>query len=294
MRKLILVGIVLLSFVPRQHLFAQDAVADSLINNILFDENDGLFDALIADKNFHFIYSRVNYESNTFFAGRDIGFDMFNLTTQLAYFHSLGISLGAAAAYYSEMDPRISTVVLMGGYSGRFFNNPNYRYRISYSRYFFPKSIVLESSLFNSSIAGGLTFDKKIIGSRLDYSYLIGDDPSYQVSWDIYSKINVLKFNLIDKIRFEPEISFYLGNDNAIISKVGVIPGRIPIYYTTYTEQEGFGWMNTELLLPITIDYKNFDFELGYNINFPRSSITTEKFKVASYFNFSIGYIISL
>lgn len=294
MKSSILIVIVLLTSLLFEKLYAQDAELDSLVNNLLFDENDGMFEALSSDKKFHFIYSRLNYESNTYFAGRDIGFDQYNMTSQLAYFHSIGISLAAAAAYYSEMDPKISTVVLMGGYSGRFFKKADYRYRISYSRYFFPQNNLLESSLFNSSIAAGLTFDKKIFGSRFDYSYLIGDDPSSQLSWDLYSNINIYKFNLIDKIRFEPEISFYFGSDKTIISKIGIIPGRVPTYYTSYVEKEGFGWMNTELIMPISIDYKNFDFELAYIINLPRSTITTEKFNATTYFSFSIGYIISL
>lgn len=274
--------------------YSQTERIDSLLNQILFDDEDGYLEVINSSKKFQFLYSRVSYDSNTFFAGRDIGINQYNMTGQIAYFHSIGISLGAAAAYYSEIDPRISTVLVMAGYSGKFTKSMDYRYRVSYSRYFFPESNTLASSSFDNSISGGVTIDKKIAGTRLDYSLLVGSETNSQVSWDLYGQINILKFGLSDRIRFEPELSFYFGNDKTIITQTGVIPGRFPQEYTTEVEKVDFGWMNTELKLPITLNYRKFDFEIGYNFNFPRSIVSTENPESTSYFNFSVGYLISL
>lgn len=274
--------------------FSQETQLDSVLNEVLFDDED-FIELVSSSQNFQFLYTRMNYDSKTYFAGRDIGFQQYNMTGQIAYFHSIGINLGAAAVYYSAMDPKISTFVLMGGYNGKLFGSSDYRYRVSYDRYFFPQSEVLSASSFNSSISGGFTIDKKIAGTRLDYSLLMGKEYGSQVSWDLYGDITVYKFGKFNRIKFEPELSLYFGTDQTIITQLGIIPGRFPSQYElTEIQREKFGWMNTELKLPVTLSLGDFDFELGYNLNFPRLVIDSEKLQTTSYLNFSIGYLISL
>jgi len=274
--------------------YSQEDRIDSLLNVLLFEDEDFMQMASSSD-NFQFIYSRVNYDTKTFFAGRDIGLDQYNMTGQVSWFHSCGISLGAAAVYYSAMDPKISTALLMAGYNGRFTKSPDYRFRESYNRFFFPSSDFPSSFSFNSSVGAEITIDKKIAGTRLDYSLLMGKKYGSQLSWDIYGDFVFLKLGKFDRIKFEPEVSFYAGSDKTITSQLGIVPGRLPReYVVTEVETNKFGWMNTELKLPVTVNYKSFDFEIGYNLNFPRSVVSTEKLASTSYFNFSIGYIISL
>lgn len=274
---------------------SQEDRIDSLLNILLFEDEDVL-DLVNSTEKFQFLYTRVSYDTRTFFAGRDIGLDQYNMSGQVSWFHSSGISLGAAAVYYSAMDPKINTVLLMAGYSGHFTKkSPDYRFRLSYDRFFFPTSDTLISSKFNSSASAGITIDKKIAGTRLDYSLLMGKEYNSQLSWDIYGRFVLHKFGKYDRIKFEPEVSFYAGNDQTIISQLGVVPGSKPQKFTvTQSEQINFGWMNTELKLPLSVGYKNFDFEFGYNLNFPRSIVTNEKLESTSFFNFSIGYLISL
>jgi hypothetical protein len=273
---------------------SQEDRIDSLLNILLFEDEDVL-DLVSSSDKFQFLYTRVSYDTKTFFAGRDIGLNQYNMSGQLSWFHSCGISLGAAAVYYSAMDPKINTVLLMAGYSGHFTKSPDYLFRLSYDRFFFPTSDTLISSKFNSSASAGITIDKKIAGTRLDYSLLMGKEYNSQLSWDIYGRFVLYKIGKYDRIKFEPEVSFYAGNDQTIISQLGVIPGsKPPKFAVTESEQTKFGWMNTELKLPVSIGYKNFDFEFGYNLNFPRSIVTTEKLESTSFFNFSIGYLISL
>jgi len=277
-----------------EKLSAQESKIDSVLNEFLFD-NEDLLELVRSSRNFQFIYSRLNYDSKTFFAGRDIGIEQFNSTAQMSYFHSIGISIGGAAVYYSQLDPKISTIMLMAGYSNKLFNSTDYRYRISYNRYFFPKSEFLTAGTFNSSLGFGFTFDKKSGGSRIDYSLLIGNELASQLSWDLYADLLIMKFGRSKNIKFEPEISMYFGSDKTIITQVGIVPGRLPRQFTfTEVESQKFGWMNTEIKLPLTINYKDFDFEFGYNFNLPRSLFSSEQIDPSSYFNFSVGYLFSL
>ena len=52
--------------------------------------------------------------------------------------------------------------------------------------------------------------------------------------------------------------------------------------------------MNSELSFPLILSFHNFDFEAGYNINFPRALGDNQALKIVSTLNFSIGYIIGL
>lgn len=60
-------------------------------------------------------------------------------------------------------------------------------------------------------------------------------------------------------------------------------------------ENSKFGLLNTAIILPISLDYKDFDLEIGYNINLPNSMFDDgEDLPVTTYFNVSLGYIFSL
>lgn len=168
---LFLILVFLCSFQPL--VYSQDDQIDSLLNEVIFEDDD-LLDMLITSKNFQFLYSRLDYDTKTYFAGRDIGFTHFNATGQIVYFHSSGFSIGAASVYYRDLAPGINTHLITLGYNGLFTKLPDYRFRISYNRYFFAKSDSQSASSFNSSANVGITIDKKLIGTRLDYSLLIG------------------------------------------------------------------------------------------------------------------------
>lgn len=288
-----LIFIFLWLFKPAAH--AQDLSVDSLVSEFL-DTDEDMIDMLMNSGKFQFLYARTNYDSKTLFAGRDIGFQKFNGTGQLAYFHSSGISLGAAAVYYGDLVPRVSTALLMIGYNGLIAKSPDYRYRVSYDRYFFPKGDSIAKSSINSSIGLGFTVDKKIAGARFDYSLLIGSKTYSQLLAAFYGDFLLARLGKSNHIKFEPELAFHAGKDRALVTKLGVVPGVRPIRYTIIEqEQEKFGWMNTELQLPVTVSYNNFDFELGFNINFPRAVANpSETYKRTTYFNLSIGYLVDL
>lgn len=282
-------------FIFRPAINAQEQSVDSLINEF-FDSDEDLLDLLIASRKFQFLYSRFNYDTKTLFAGRDIGFQKFNAIGQLAYFHSSGLSVATAAVYYRDLVPKISTALIMAGYNGVFTKSADYRYRISYNRYFFPRGDSITRNSINSSIGIGFTVDKKYAGFRLDYALLVGSKKYSQVLGSVYGDFLLLRMGQSIPIKFEPEASFYAGNDQVIITDLEAIPDMVSVQYSLNAlEKEKFGWMNTELQLPITSSYKNFDFEFGYNINFPRAVANpTETYQPTNYFNFSIGYLFDL
>lgn len=276
------------SFLPE--LWAQEEKLDSLLDIILFEDEE-MVSLLTGKYNYQFLYARTHFENKSYFSGRDIGIDQYNYSAQLSYFHSVGINLAMGMIWYSQFNPRLYATSLSAGYSGKFGKSNDYRYRTSYSRYIFSEMDSVDSHAFNSAFAAGLTIDKGFIGTRFDLALLTGDETAGQASIDLFGDITLVKLGTFDHIKFEPELSFFLGKEIMAYYELGG-PAQNQEYYLV--EDSEFGLLNMAIRLPLTIDFKNFDLEFGYNINFPRSMISGEELPMTTYFNVSLGYIFSL
>lgn len=292
LRKYLILSLLFL-LIPTHKVFSQEAELDSILDKVLFEDEEFL-SLLSASGNFQFIYARTNYENRTYFAGRDIGINQYNTTGQLVYFHSIGIHAGIGGVWYDGFEPKLYNTMLSTGYSGKIGRSGDYRYRASFDQYFFGKVDTVDHT-FSNSLNAGATIDKNFAGTRIDVSLLTGKETGVQVSWDFYGDFRLLKLGTYDKIRFEPEVSFYFGSEEIVFAKIGRGTGTLPrnrqIYYSYQTK---FGLLNTEIMFPVTVDYKNFDLEVGYNINIPKTFQPDTKIPVSSYFNVSLGYIFSL
>lgn len=268
---------------------------DSLIEEVIFEDAE-LSSLLGGNSNFQFLYGRLNFESNTYYAGRDLGNNQLNTTGQLVYFHSCGLNVALSGVWYEKLEPRYAATAVSVGYSRKFNFLKDFRFRASYDRYFYSSNDSVTDYTFNSSINFGTTYRKKWGGSRVGFSLLTGNETRGQISWDFFADFVIAKFGFFDKLEFEPEVSFFFGSEDVIDVTVGRVIGplgrpRPSINYFTSTE---FGLMNTELQFPLTLSLSNFDFELGYNINLPHSLDPDFNYDVTGYLNFSVGYILSL
>jgi hypothetical protein len=290
-RKICVVLLILSKIV--QESVAQDDELDSLLNEVLFEDRE-LFSLLHGKEKIQFIYARTNFENKSFFAGRDIGINQSNTTAQVYYFHSIGIYAGIAGVSYSRFDPKIYTTLLSAGYSGKLTKSEDYRFRASFDKYFFRQNDSLQNN-YSNSINLGATIDKEIAGSRFDFSILTGKETGFQFSWDFYGDIKIADPGTSGSIKFEPEFSLYFGSEEVIYFEIGKVTGGLPGLRKPVSKLTNkFGLLNREIILPVVFDYKNFDFELGYNINFPKTFQPRTKLPTKSYFNFSVGYIFSL
>lgn len=268
---------------------SQESELDSLLDVILFEDEEWL-SLLTGKNNYQFLYLRTHFENRSYFSGRDIGIEQYNYSAQASYFHSLGFNVGVGGIWYSQFDPRLYATSLTVGYSGKFDKKGDLRFRTSYNRYFFSKVDSIDSHAFNNAFGVGTTLDKGVVGTRLDFALLTGEETAGQLSWDLYGDITLIKLGTFDRIKFEPEISLFLGKEIVAYYELGGL-GQSQEY--VWMEDSEFGLLNTSIKLPITIDYKGFDLEIGYNINFPNSMLTKDKLPRTSYFNVSLGYIFS-
>lgn len=284
--------------------FSQEKNLDKILDEFLFgtDNNDSLLNELSVNDldlndlintmyNYRFIYIRSEFENKTFFSGQDLGIKQYNITSQVYYQGPKGLNIGIAGIMYSQFDPRYNTTILTAGYNNRIHGIKGMNIRALYSRYFFAKADSVKENAFNSSADLGLTYQWKVLGSSADISALMGNQNSVQINWDIFADITVMKFGLLNKISFEPQVSFYFGNETVVVNRFVNLPrfsGEIA------TQKKNFGLMNTMLRLPLSLSYKNLDISAGYNFNLPRIPGSSVNPVNTSFFNLSLGYIFGI
>ncbi len=269
------------------------ARVDSLLDDLFFGDEEltGLF---TEKKNYQFLYWRANYDSRTFFAGREIGSNQYNLSGQMYYLNSNGIFAGVSGAWYSQLDPGYRTTILTLGFGKGLKKAKFFRYRLAYDYYLFNNDDPDFDPLYTSSLTAGITLKSKSLGTRFNSTFLLGKEVSTQLSWNTYAYLNLVKLGKYDKIRLEPQVLFYFGTESAefLLNEVLIDP-LTNIEYTSYYK-DVFGLMNVQLQLPLNITLKNFDFEAAWIYNLPRTMGDGMSYPENSFFRVSIGYILSL
>lgn len=271
----------------------REARLDSILNSVLFDD-DNLSYLLGIKKNFQFLYFRSNFDTRTFYAGREIGVEQYNLSSQLYYMHSIGLYAGVSGAWYSQLDPGYRTTVLTLGYSKGLKKKQFFRYRISYDHFIFNNDDPDYEPLYNGGLNTGITLKSKTLGTRMNYYLLLGKETGSSFSWDAYSYINLVRLGTYDKIRLEPQASFYFGSEAVEYQlSESLVDPLTNISYDSYYKDE-FGLLNIQLQLPLKIKYKNFDFGAAWLYNIPQTRNEGFSYPQSSSFRFSIGYIFNL
>ena len=63
---------------------------------------------------------------------------------------------------------------------------------------------------------------------------------------------------------------------------------------TQTLERDVFDLINTQISIPIELDTGNWDFQLSYNINFPKALASEHDLSTSGFISFSVGYFSSL
>jgi hypothetical protein len=301
MRTTLIILTIFLFSIPAR---SQEKSLDRMLDEVLFgkDLNDSLLESMTMDDidlneilnstyNYRFIYVRSEFENKTYFSGQDLGISQYNITGQVYYQGSKGLNLGIAGIMYNQFDPKYNTTILTAGYNNRVKGIKGLNLRALYSRYFFAKVDSVKNNEFNSSLDLGVTYQWKALGSSIDFSVLLGNSRSTQINWDLFADIPLIRFGLFNKLSFEPQISFFLGNETIVVNhyiNFSVFSGEIAV------KKKNFGLMNTMLRVPLSLTFKNLDISAGYNFNFPRIPGGTVKPGNTSFFNLSLGYIFGI
>lgn len=269
---------------------------EELIDELFLTEEIDLQNILEVLYSHKAIYVSVNYTNKTYFAGRELQrlngavVDQISLTPQLYYISSKGLILGASGLYLSELDPKWDTSILTVGYGKTIGNNFNMRYEATYSRYFYGKDY--ENISRNSLDLRFLVFSEdRLIGSELEVSYLFGESNAFSASLGLLSTIKLFDINKHTSVSFQPQFTFYVGQENIELYNIRFNQFRP---YKEYYYDKVFELFYAQLNLPINIAVNNFDIELGYNYNIPNKLQGESHLKNTSFTNIALRYSFDL
>ncbi|OSY88670.1 hypothetical protein WH52_03050 [Tenacibaculum holothuriorum] len=271
-------------------MFAQEPTeseTDEIIDDLL-GEDEIIDDLLESTTNFSMLYASVNYNSDTYFSGRDIGTDQFNIIPQLTYMHSKGFFASISGLYYSEFTPKWDYTSLAVGYGKSFGKDKKFRWSASYTRYFYAAEV---DNPFKNGLTALVAFNnkKRNFGTLLSTTYLFGDDNSYQLASTTYGAIQLFK-NKEEELKLRPQLSFLVGKQTIEQARVVNIGSS---QVTRYIQNNEFGLLNTQLNIPIQYSVKSLDLELGYTLNIPSKLPGENNLSINGFFNFSMAYMFT-
>ncbi len=261
---------------------------DALIDE-LFMVDEVINELTASFKNSQILYISTTYNSDTYFSGRDIDIDQYNIIPQITYAHSNGIFASLSGIYYSEFVPKWDVTTATIGFGKNIGKKKLFKYSLSYSKYFYANDI---DNIYTNTLNAGLGIGnkKRTIGTQLSGSYLFGEDQSFEIASRSFVDIYLLKTKK-SNLKFKPQLNIVAGKQTIELARIYNQDGQM---LTEYTENDVFDLINTQINLPLQFSTNSFDFEAGYNINFPNALGDESNLKNTGFFNISIGYLIDL
>lgn len=261
---------------------------DGLIDELFFSDQQFIDELLESSLSYHFLYTSVSYNSNTFFSGRDSGTDQFNIIPQVSYYHSSGFNASISGIYYQEFAPAWDFTSLSLGYFNTFGKQNSFVYNLGYTKFFYSDDF---DDFTNSlDINLGIRNKKRTLGTTIAASYLFGTDESYQIVSNSFANIT-LKRTPNFAIRLRPSINFIIANQSITFQRLIRTPNGPRIQVFT---EDVFDLLNTQLTLPLSFTTNSWDFELGYNLNIPKALPNEADLNTTGFINISVGYMFDL
>jgi len=288
---------------------------DLLIEELFFSQQE--LGELLNENKISLIYSSINYNSNTFYSGRSIGVNQFNLSPQISYLNSNGLTISLSGIYLDQFDPAWDLTTISIGYS-KWINKKNtLSLNTSFSNYFYSYD---QNEIYSRSVSLGMSYQSFNDKLFLNTSAGIFFDGSnlFQITSNFYYSFNLIKKrekikeqnkrsqvwkvnvngkqksrrNLTDKLTldFKPLVSFYF-NSETIDTEYS------PSFFINQNinaNQNYFGLINTQIKLPIEFNLNSIDLELSYYINIPVPIGDENNLPNTSFFGISIGYLFDL
>ena len=257
-----------------------DAAIDILLDDLFFNEQQFLEEFLESDASYNF--------RNTYFSGRDSGTDQFNIIPQVSYYHDSGFNASISGIYYQEFLPTWDFTSLSLGYFNTFGENKNWVYNLGYTKYFYADGY---DGFINSLDASlGIRNKKRTIGATVAASYIFGSDTSYQIVSSNFINFTIRRTSNFS-LRLRPMLNFIIAKQNVTINKLVFVAGRKVSKNFNF---DVFDLFNTQLSIPFSLRVKSWDFELGYNLNFPNPVFKESNLETTRFFSFSVGYLFDL
>jgi len=268
----------------------KEIAIDEYIDELLLEEQS--IDELLASLiNFQFLYFSVNYNTDTYFSGRDIDIDQYNVSPQITYMHSKGFYASLSGIFYSEFEPKWDVTTATIGYGKSFGKDKIWRYYTSLSGYLYSENNIDGLYNGNINIGFGVQNKKRSVGTVISGSYYIGSGDTYQIVSRTYANLKLLKTKK-HHLKIRPQLNVFIGKQ--IVDVLTSTSLQNENLEELYIQNNIFGLINTQINFPIQYNINSFDFELGYNLNFPSEIGDETNLKNTSFFNISISYLLNL
>ena len=261
---------------------------DVLLDDLFFSDQQFLDELIESDLSYNFLYTSISYNNNTYFSGRDSGTDQFNIIPQISYYHSSGFNASISGIYYQEFLPNWDFTSLSLGYFKAIGKNKNLVYNLGYTKYLYTDDYDGFTNSLDVSL--GMRNKKRTLGTTISASYLFGTDESYQLISNSFANFT-LKRTSNYALRLRPNISFIIAKQSLAIERVVIVDRKRVIETINYNV---FDLLNTQLRIPLSLSTNSWDFELGYNLNFPNAVFKETNLEPTSFFSLSIGYLFDL
>jgi len=262
-----------------------DREIDSLLAVLRSHKEDEWMNMLRGDNKYHIIYTQAGFENKTYFTGRDVGVDQFNLMLGASY-HYRGFTASFGGAIYPAFEPRWYASVLSFSYGNTVLLPFPLDLLIGYDRSFFHA----QEDTLNTMLPNGLHISAGHNAKRwtayLDYSLLFGSEVSSQLSCGMSFRQTLLHWKNINKLSIEPAVSLLFGDEESVYYP---LPGgnRPPMVV------KNFGLLNTALYIPLVCYWGDADISVGFQYNIPRSADGENAYDPTYLFSLSGGYMFS-
>ena len=258
--------------------------ADVILDDLFVSDSLDVLELFDKLKKQDYLYTTVIYNNKTLFSGRDFGVNQYSVFPSISYIDGDNFFLNLSAGYYSGVNPTWDFVTLSGGYSNYLNKRKTLLASGVYSYSSYSQDV---ADLNNHRLTAGLSFRKKWFRNTLTLGYLFGGASSTFVSNNTYISIDILDTKLFD-ISIRPRIGFFWGNQT-VSELVFIRPRQFEYVNTNY-----FQLLNTEVGIPVELDFGNWDVEIEYTFNSPKALPSEEGLKNSGFILLSLGYLIEL
>tara|TARA_B110000238_G_scaffold67279_1_gene73805 strand:- start:986 stop:1891 length:906 start_codon:yes stop_codon:yes gene_type:complete len=261
---------------------------DGLLDELFFNDQQFLDELIESDFSYNFIYTSVSYNNNTYFSGRDVGTNQFNIIPQVSYYHSSGFNASISGIYYQEFSPNWDFTSLSLGYFNTLGEQKMFVYNLGYTKYFYTDGY---DGFTNSiDLSFGVRNKKRNFGTTISASYVFGTDVSYQVVSNTFVNFTLKRISNF-AVRLRPAFNFIIAKQSLATEKIIFIDHQRILETVNFNI---FDILNTQINIPISLSTKSWDFEFGYHLNFPNAVLKEKNLPTTSFFSLSLGYLFDL
>ena len=263
--------------------FSQTEKEELELDNIL-NELFNTEELSIEAKKLSYLYYTLSYSDKAYFAGRDFGVDQYGISPSLSYMISNNFFVSLGSTYYSELDPQWDLISLSTGFSKSLGKEEKLSLTGIFSRSFFLSNT---SDLNPNRISTSISFTEKNLKIRGSGGYLFGGSSTFYASANTEYKIKLIEGQKLN-LDFCPEVSF-LFSKQTISEEIS-----FSSFNSIVNETDVFDLINTQFSFPFEVDYGNWDFQLIYSINAPKSIGNETDISQNGFLSFAIGYLVGL